>query len=168
VPEKCIADDLAMPMSIIMQNYRVTYDPMAKAYDHYSRTLRDEFRRRVRTIAGSYQYLAYVPAVLNPETNRIWLDFISHKVCRVFAPFGVFSLLAANIAIVDRPYRIFLALQAVFYLMAGYGAILASRGEALKLLSAPYTFLMLNIAASVALFKLLSGTQTHLWEKTKV
>ncbi|MGH7230381.1 MAG: glycosyltransferase family 2 protein, partial [Nitrospiraceae bacterium] len=52
LPTKCIADDLAMPMSIIRQNHRVIFDPTAKAFDNYSRTLEEEFRKRVRTIAG--------------------------------------------------------------------------------------------------------------------
>jgi poly-beta-1,6-N-acetyl-D-glucosamine synthase len=167
LPVKCIADDLAMPMSIIMQNYRVTFDQTAKAFDHYSRTLKEEFRRRVRTIAGSYQYLVHVPKVLNPNANRIWLDFISHKVCRILAPFGLLILLITNGLITNWVYRLFLALQLTFYLIAVLGAILARRGEVPRMLSGPYTFLMLNVAASVALFKLLWGTQTHLWEKTK-
>jgi hypothetical protein len=58
-------------------------------------------------------------------------------------------------------------LQVAFYVVSGFGAILALRGKVPKVLSAPYTFLMLNVAASVALFKLLAGTQTHLWEKTE-
>jgi cellulose synthase/poly-beta-1,6-N-acetylglucosamine synthase-like glycosyltransferase len=168
LPRTCIADDLAMPMSIIMQGSRVTFDPEAKAFDRYSRTLQDEFRRRVRTIAGSYQYLFCVPQVLNPKANRIWLDFISHKTCRVIAPFALFALLVANLSITTWPYSLVLILQMTFYMLAGLGAVLANRGTVPRVLSAPYTFLMLNIAAGVALFQLISGAQTHLWEKTKV
>lgn len=168
LPVNCIADDLAVPMSIIMQNYRVIYDPTAKAYDSYLRTFRAEFRRRVRTIAGSYQYLINVPSVWNPKKNRIWLDFISHKVCRVLAPFALLALLITNIAMTDWVYRIILVFHLTFYLAAGLGAILARRGNVPGILSGPYTFLMLNVAASVALYQMLTGTQLHLWEKTEV
>jgi biofilm PGA synthesis N-glycosyltransferase PgaC len=65
-------------------------------------------------------------------------------------------------------YRVILILQVVFYMMALLGAGLASRGSVPRLLSAPYTFLMMNAAATVALFKLVAGTQTHLWEKPRV
>ena len=168
LPKTCIADDLAMPMMIIMQNRRVIFDTEAKAFDNYSRTLKEEFSRRVRTIAGSYQYLAKVPSVLNPRINRIWFDFMSHKVCRILAPFALFILLVSNIVMsASWTYRVILVFQIGFYILAGIGAILAARGRVPKPLAAPYTFLMLNIAASVALFKLMAGTQTHLWEKTK-
>ncbi len=167
LPGRCIADDLAIPMNIIMQGFRVIFDPEARAYDHFPRTLNEEFRKRTRTIAGSYQFLAQVPSVLNPGANRTWFDFVSHKVFRVLAPFALLAVFAANLAIPAWPYQVTMALQMVFYGMAGVGAILAGRGAMPRALSAPYTFVMLNAAAGVALFKLLTGAQTHLWEKSQ-
>ncbi len=169
LPLKCIADDLAMPMSIIMQNYRVIFDPAAEAYDNFlPGTLNEDFQRRVRTIAGSYQYLTVMPAALNPRANRLFFDFLSHKVCRLVAPFAILAIFLANLAMAAEFYRVILILQVVFYMMALLGAGLASRGSVPRLLSAPYTFLMMNAAATVALFKLVAGTQTHLWEKPRV
>jgi len=75
------------------------------------------------------------------------------------------AMFVANLPLTAWPYRAMLALQMVVYAMAGVGVILANRGHALKLLSAPYTFLVLNTAACVALFKLVTGSQTHIWEK---
>jgi poly-beta-1,6-N-acetyl-D-glucosamine synthase len=167
IPRTCIADDLSVPMNVVMQNYRVRFDPSAKAYDRYSRTLQEEFQRRVRTIAGSYQYLVQTPKVLSPKTNRIWFDFLSHKACRIVAPFALCAMLAGNMGLQALPYRIVLALQLAFYAAAGMGAILAGKGRVPRALSAPYTFLMLNLAAAVALFRLLAGNQTNLWEKAE-
>ena len=167
IPETIIADDLAVPMNVVTQNYRVIFDPSAKAYDRYSRTLNEEFQRRVRTIAGSYQYVLQTPKVLSPKTNRIWFDFLSHKACRIVAPFALCALLAANMGLQTLPYRVTLALQMLFYGAAAMGAMLASTGRAPKVLSAPYTFVMLNLAAAVALFRLLAGSQTNLWEKAE-
>lgn len=165
LPPGSIADDLAMPMNMVMQGYRVVYDSNAKAYDNFLRTMREEFRKRVRTIAGSYQFLYLAPAVLNPKRNRIWLHFFSHKILRVLAPFFLMALLSANSALSAWPYRVFLALQLAFYAAAVAGLVLTNQGKGLKILSAPSTFLMLNAAACVALFRLVTGTQTHLWEK---
>jgi poly-beta-1,6-N-acetyl-D-glucosamine synthase len=167
IPETCIADDLAVPMNVVMQNYRVIFDASAKAYDRYSRTLNEEFHRRVRTIAGSYQYVLQTPKVLSPKTNRIWFDFLSHKACRIVAPFALCAMLAGNMGLQTVPYRIVLALQMLFYGAAATGAMLASTGRAPRVLSAPYTFVMLNLAAAVALFRLLAGYQTNLWEKAE-
>jgi biofilm PGA synthesis N-glycosyltransferase PgaC len=167
LPNACIADDLAMPMNIIMQGRRVIFDAAAKAYDYYSRTLKEEFRKRVRTIAGSYQYVGLVSEVLNPKANRIWFDFVSHKVCRLLVPFALCVLFLTNLVLTAWPFRLFLILQVALYGMAGVGAVWADRGQVPKALLAPYTFLMLNVAASVALFRLVAGTQSHLWEKTK-
>jgi hypothetical protein len=55
----------------------------------------------------------------------------------------------------------------LFYGAAAMGAMLAGTGRVPKVLSAPYTFVMLNLAAAVALFRLLAGYQTNLWEKTE-
>ena len=167
IPGTCIADDLAVPMNVVMENYRVIFDASAKAYDRYSRTLCEEFQRRVRTIAGSYQYVVQTPKVLSPKTNRIWFDFLSHKVCRIIAPFALCVMLAANMSLETLPYRILLALQLAFYGAAGLGAVLATKGRVPRALSAPYTFFMLNLAAAVALFRLLAGYQTNLWEKAE-
>jgi poly-beta-1,6-N-acetyl-D-glucosamine synthase len=169
IPRTCIADDLAVPMTVVMQGYRVIFDPSAKASDRYSRTFHEEFQRRVRTIAGSYQYLLQTPKVLSPKTNGIWFDFLSHKVCRIVAPFALCGMLAANMALLTLPYRVVLVLQLAFYSAAGLGAMLATSkgGRVPKVLSAPHTFVMLNLAAAVALFRLLAGSQTNLWEKAE-
>lgn len=167
LPRRMIADDLVMPMTIVRQKYRVIYDPAAKAFDNYPRSLREEFRRRVRTIAGSYQYLIQNPSLLIPITNEIWFDFVSHKVCRILAPIALCILFISNVFLQYWPYRLLLVSQIIFYITAGIGAALAGRGKLPKLLSAPCTFLILNVAAAVALFKLSVGTQSHLWEKTQ-
>jgi biofilm PGA synthesis N-glycosyltransferase PgaC len=165
LPAGVIADDLAIPMSIIMQGYRVVYDPTAKAYDAFPLTLKEEFRKRVRTIAGSYQYLGLVPRVLSPWSNRICLDVVFHKAFRILAPFALVALFTANLSMTAWPYRVILFLQGAFYLSALVGALLARRGEVPKALSVPYTFLMLNAVACVAFYKLATGAQTYLWEK---
>ena len=167
LPVGVIADDLFIPMTIVQLGYRVVYDPSAKAYDYFQPSLQQEYRKRVRTISGSYQYVAVRPSVLSPFTNRIWFDFVSHKVCRILAPFALMAVLVANVAINDWPYQLTLALQGGFYTLAVLGAIRTRQAgtPTAKIIAVPYTFLMLNAVACVAFFKLATGAQTHLWEK---
>lgn len=165
LPSGVIADDLVLPMDIVMQGYRVVFDPAAKAYDHFPVSPKAEFRKRVRTIAGSYQYLARVPRALNPLQNPIWVDFFSHKVLRIMAPFVLVAILAANSTVTKWPYNLILGLQVSFYLLAGLGALLVNRKSLPMLVSMPYTFVMLNAVAGIAFVQVLLGGQTHLWEK---
>ncbi len=57
-------------MQIITKGYRVTLEPEAKAYD-LEAELSGEFERKVRTLAGNFQLIEDLPAVLNPLKNYV-------------------------------------------------------------------------------------------------
>ena len=41
----------------------------------------------VRTLTGVIQVCAWLPGVLNPLRNRIWLQFVFHKLLRLLTPY---------------------------------------------------------------------------------
>jgi len=47
---------------------------------------REEFVRKVRTIAGNFQMFARERWMLNPLRNRLWLQTVSHKALRLLGP----------------------------------------------------------------------------------
>ena len=85
--------------------------------------------RKVRTLAGNYQILWLEPRLLLPWRNRVWIQYLSHKVGRLFVPYALMTLLVASMALADRSfvYAAALGAQCLFYLLAGYGAWLDSR-----------------------------------------
>src|SRR5260370_19027217 len=75
-----------------MCGYRVVHDERARAYDRLPEHPRDEFRRKVRTLAGNYQLLTPLPASLLPWRNPVLLQWASHKLLRLAVPWALLVL----------------------------------------------------------------------------
>jgi poly-beta-1,6-N-acetyl-D-glucosamine synthase len=95
-----ILDDVVVPMSVVMQGFRVTFDRQALAFDQLSNDHRDEFRRKVRTMAGNYQAFSMNPVWLDPRRNRLFVQVLSHKVFRLAVPFALLVLFLSSLALV--------------------------------------------------------------------
>ena len=50
--------------------HRVVHDERARAFDRLPSRVRDEFRRKVRTLCGNFQLIARLPSALLPWRNR--------------------------------------------------------------------------------------------------
>ncbi len=92
MPDQLILDDVWLPMRLVLDNRRVGYELDAKAWDARSTTAAQEKLRKVRTLTGNFQLMAWLPASLVPVRNPIWLQFISHKVLRLFTPWLLLAL----------------------------------------------------------------------------
>src|SRR5215470_5324190 len=55
IPHGTLLDDVYWPLQVAMQGYRVVHDDRARAFDRLPENPRDEFRRKVRTLAGNFQ-----------------------------------------------------------------------------------------------------------------
>ena len=100
LPAGLILDDVYVPMRLVLDGWRVGFEPTATATDLRRTAPEQEFRRKVRTLTGNVQLCAWLPAVLSPVRNPIWLQFVWHKLCRLLTPWllalgGVGVLLAA-------------------------------------------------------------------------
>ena len=106
LPKDTILDDVLIPMRIVRRGYRVAFEPGARAYDQVAATASVEFTRKVRTLAGNFQLFVREPWLLNPFANRLWLQTISHKGCRLLSPLCLAAAFGAN------PHVIFGAVHA--------------------------------------------------------
>ncbi len=97
MPDHLILDDVWLPMRLVLANRRVGYELAAKAWDARSTTASQEKVRKVRTLTGNFQLMAWLPALLVPVRNPIWLQFISHKVLRLFTPWLVLASVAGAV-----------------------------------------------------------------------
>jgi poly-beta-1,6-N-acetyl-D-glucosamine synthase len=93
MPDQLILDDVWVPMRLVLANRRIGYELDARAWDARSTTAAQEKVRKVRTLTGNFQLMAWLPGLLVPLRNPIWLQFISHKVLRLFTPWLVLALL---------------------------------------------------------------------------
>jgi poly-beta-1,6-N-acetyl-D-glucosamine synthase len=129
LPHGTILDDVLAPMRAVLAGWRVVLDPRARAFDVVVPNLAAEARRKRRTLAGNYQVLALEPSLLIPGRNRVWLQYVSHKLGRLAVPWALIALLLSGIvlALSSPLYRIFTAIQFAFYALAAYGAFLEHR-----------------------------------------
>ena len=129
LPGDTLLDDVLGPMRVVLAGYRVVFEERARAYDQAASDASTEMRRKVRTLAGNFQLLAREPRLLVPVINPVWLQFMSHKLARLFVPYALAALLIASGALAGQSlfYAMLCSAQIVFYGLAIYGGILDRR-----------------------------------------
>jgi len=129
LPAATLLDDVLAPMRVVLAGHRVVFDDRAKAYDRVEPDAAGERRRKVRTLAGNYQILTLEPALLNPVRNRVWLQYLSHKLGRLVVPYAMALLFVSNVMLASAGvlYMAALGAQLGFYGLALYGAWLERR-----------------------------------------
>ena len=87
-----LLDDLYVPMRVVLAGYRVGFARHAVAYDLRETSPQQEYQRKVRTLTGNLQLMAWLPEVLLPFRNPIWLQFVCHKILRLLTPYALMGL----------------------------------------------------------------------------
>jgi cellulose synthase/poly-beta-1,6-N-acetylglucosamine synthase-like glycosyltransferase len=164
---RTVLDDVAIPMDVVLSGHRVVFEPRAKAFDHIHGKPGRELQRKIRTLAGNLQLVRLKPELLSPRRNRIWWQFVSHKLTRLLVPAALVLLFAASVPLSFEAggfYRAAAIVQSLGYLLAGLGALAPTRWRATRLLRIPYAFALLNLAAALAWVKFLSGAERANWK----
>ncbi len=164
MPLGTILDDAYWPLVVVMGGHRVVHEEKALAYDCLPERVRDEFRRKLRTLAGNFQLLARLPAALLPWRNPVCWQFVSHKIFRLLVPWAMVGMLISAAMLGGPLYRMALGLQVAFYLLALVGT---SKSVANKFPPAAVaaSFLVLNTAAWLALWVWILGHDVRSWNK---
>lgn len=87
LPPGLILDDVFTPMRLVLAGYRVAFSDSARAIDERRFTPVEEYRRKVRTLTGVLQLCAWLPDVLIPGRNPVWVQFVFHKLLRLLTPY---------------------------------------------------------------------------------
>jgi cellulose synthase/poly-beta-1,6-N-acetylglucosamine synthase-like glycosyltransferase len=132
IPEDTILDDMLIPLRAVLAGKRIVFEPRAQAFDKACHPAR-EYRRKVRTLAGNYQLLTQLPALLDPRRNPVFLQFVSHKLGRLVVPYFLVLLFASSAFLgLTRGgiYALTFWAQASVYLLALAGSLAAARSDA--------------------------------------
>ncbi len=126
LPAGVLCDDLYIPMELVLRGYRVGFLREAQAIDERRFEASQEYQRKVRTLTGVLQVCLWLPAVLVPVRNPIWLQFVCHKLLRLLTPYLVLVMLVAAVgagaaALGNRPH---LAFGAPLLLAVALGVLL--------------------------------------------
>lgn len=134
------------------------------------RSLRKEYRRKVRTITRGMQTLWYKRALMNPFRYGAfaWM-LVSHKVCRWALPWAaVAAVIALGVLAADsRLAAGLLAVGAIVLALAGIGWWRADRESVPRIFSVPAYLVAGNVAAMHALLRAVGGARDALWEPTR-
>jgi biofilm PGA synthesis N-glycosyltransferase PgaC len=159
-----ILDDVNLPLGAFFRGYRVILDESARAFD-FPTSLKTEFRRKVRTLAGVYQTIGAFPALLGPA-NRMWIHFVSHKLGRLILPWALVSAAASSFFLPAGYRDLALAAQAAGYALALADPLVPERFPLKRLTSPVRTFVVLMAAALCAVSILFLPRQA-LWKETR-
>jgi len=164
LPEGTLLDDVYLPLCAYFQGYRVTWEPGAKAFDAPT-SLKTEFWRKVRTLAGVYQIIGMFPRLLVPN-HRLWVHFVSHKIGRLLMPYALIAVLLASFALPLYLRYWALAGQAAFYGLAALDSKIPDTSK-LKRVSSPIGTFVVMMAAAVCAASILFVPPDKLWKKTR-
>ena len=152
------------------QNLRSIFEPDAICTEKTNRRIDKEFPMRVRIISQTLLDLWRHREMLNPIKYGFFsIELISHKIFRYGVPFFLFLILisAMLLAFSLKAYAIAFALQIIFYAAAFFGWLLDRSGRNNSVLVFPLYFVMANLAAIIALYKLLRGERFARWDPVR-
>jgi biofilm PGA synthesis N-glycosyltransferase PgaC len=158
-----LLDDFIISMRIVMQGYRAIYLRSARAFDISSNTAVQELRTRARALAGGLQAVALEPRLVDPKSNPLFLEFVSHRLARLAVPYFFVVSLVASAASDGLFYGIMFWLQAALLGLGliRYTPLRRTRLGALGRVS--WTFTILNGAAVAALWMYITGRERAVW-----
>jgi len=164
-----ISDDFPIPMKILVSTGATTvFEPRAKARIPAALTLRQEWERKIRSHVAFLFDLSHSKKGLNPRTSRIWWEFWSHHVFRMFIPFAMLAALAVSPWLwgAGVGYQAVVSAQILFYLSAIVGFLLALRGVRWRPLYVCYYFVFANLAVVQAWVRWQRGGNYQTWQRT--
>ena len=173
MPKDTLLDDFIMSMLLVDEGNRIAYTADAYAMEYGSADFTEESKRKRRIAAGGLQSTWRLRRMLNPFRQPVVaFQLLSHRVLRwTITPFALLALVPQNIIIVALGgcmiYTVILALQALFWLAALAGWLMARSGKKNKLLYIPYYFVFMNVNVFCGMAYLRSHKSNGAWEKAK-
>ncbi|OLC72606.1 MAG: hypothetical protein AUH78_15790 [Gemmatimonadetes bacterium 13_1_40CM_4_69_8] len=169
VPE-ALSRDFAAALTAREHGRRAVSVHEAVCFVPRSASLRQEYRRKVRTITRGLATLAYKRALLNPLRYGVfaWMLF-SHKLCRWLVPWAMLLLLAVlgALAVTSGWARTALAAFGALGALGGIGWLWPEGDPMPRLLALPAFVVSGNVAVLHAWLRLLGGRLAPVWEPTR-
>ena len=165
-----VSDDFSIPMKILISTgAKTVFEPRAKARIPAAATLRQGWERKIRSRVGLLYDLSHLKRGLIPWTNRIWWQFWSHHVFRLFVPFAMLTAFLSSMFLWKEGtfYRCLFYLQGLFYFAALLGFLLQRRGIRVKPFYQTFYFCLANLAVLLAWPRWALGKHQYTWEKTE-
>jgi len=165
-----LSRDFAAALTAREHGFRAESVQEAICYVPRGGSLRQEYRRKVRTITRGLATLAHKRALLNPLRYGAfsWMLF-SHKVCRWLLPWAGVAALAAlgALAVTALWARVLLAAAGIVAALAGIGWLWSGTFRLPRALALPAYVVAGNVAVLHAWLRFVTGQAAPVWEPTR-
>lgn len=167
IPAEVINDDAEITFALVRAGRRIVYEPDAVSTELASTRLEDDFRVKVRMIAGGFQTVQRHWRALVPPRSAFAWAFLSHKLLRWLVPLLLLAFFMASVALSGTPTGALLcATQVLFYGAALLGWQARGRRRLPRWQYVPLYFSLMNLAALLGLRRFLAGDDvTSIWQK---
>jgi cellulose synthase/poly-beta-1,6-N-acetylglucosamine synthase-like glycosyltransferase len=158
--------DFVLPLHVVACGYRVVYEPAALLHEEALTTSRAEYQMRVRVALRAWWAMADMRVLFDPRRHGLFsLQLFSHKVLRyaAFAAVPVAYLAAAALWGSGPVYQASWLGGSIVLAMAAAGWAAERAGYSSSLVSIPYYFVLVNVAAAQALVKFAAGQKQAVW-----
>ena len=163
LPRDTSVDDFLISMLIVLQGYRIAYEPRAFSCEAAGRSLAEELKRKVRIAAGNYYNLRYLQGLWG--WNLLSYLFISHKLLRWASPFIFIALtLCLFVQAFNPVYAWLLALLLASYGIAALGYCCEQQLLKYRVISLITHFYLAVYAQFCGWIKYCKGTQKAIWD----
>jgi glycosyltransferase involved in cell wall biosynthesis len=165
-----LSRDFAAALIARRRGLRAVSVPEAVCFVPRSASLRQEYRRKVRTMARGLRTLWAMHALLNPVRHGCfaWM-LLSHKLCRWFMPWALIVALGSLALLsISAPWaRVALGLAAGAGALAACGSLWPTERTMPRLVALPAYAVAANLAGLHAWVRALTGAGTSIWEPTR-
>jgi cellulose synthase/poly-beta-1,6-N-acetylglucosamine synthase-like glycosyltransferase len=168
VDPRVVVDDFVISMNVAAGGHRLIYDEEAIAIEQGTLSSAEEYRRKVRIVAGGFQALFTGQGVPSLREPQLLCSYISHKLLRWLLPVFLLATAASSLALAPRSsfFALAVGVQAVFYVAALFHAADVRGFRRLRAGIVPYYFCLVNGAALQGLCRAVARSQPATWSRT--
>ena len=166
-----VSRDFGSVLLAQLEGFRAVTVEEARCFVPRTATLKQEYARKVRTVAGGIATLRAFRQTLNPVRHplfswKLW----SHKIARWLLPLaGLSLLLGLSTHAAQSPAAATAVVVILAMVLVGWVGIRQSRtpGSGTGIVSLPAYFLIGNLAVVHGIAQVLSGRHAAIWEPTR-
>ena len=162
-----LTHDAIVPARLVLDGYRVAYEPEAISLEAYELDSRQDWHRRIRTVMQAYQSYIYVKEALNPfRAGFFAVQIWSHRFLRWFVLPLLLITLTSSLLLAQHSlvYLALAGLQVLVYMAAGVGLLLDRAGKRPAIFYFPFYFTYIHTAAFFALWLSWRGQKVSTWQ----
>lgn len=168
IPENTLVDDLYVGLTVMHKGFASFNVPEAVVSEDTQPGIADQYKRRVRIAAGSFQNLFRFGPFPSDKVTASFA-FISHKVLRWFTPLFLTLFFMTTVILSGRSvlYFCLVAVQLILILLSAIDLMFDKFGRTIKLPRYVTHFLLMNAALTEGFVKAVRGIKNGIWEPTK-